>query len=112
MIEKNLGYIERALRLIAGVCLAVWTVTQPALGGIVWFAVVISVFLVLNGIFSRCYLWQVLGINSHRGRCSSGRCLSGQILEPAASPAGPVAAADATAPISPQRNLADSALGL
>jgi hypothetical protein len=112
MIEKNLGNIERALRLIAGLCLAVWAVTQPAPGAIVWFAVVISGFLVLNGVFSRCYLWFVLDINSRRAGCQSGRCLSGQILHPAAGPTGPVAAADATAPDSPQRNLADSALGL
>jgi hypothetical protein len=68
MIEKNLGNVERTLRLIAGVAFAVWVLIQPAMNGIEWFVSVIALFLVLNGIFSRCYLWFILDISS-RARC-------------------------------------------
>ena len=66
MIERNLGNIERVVRLIAGVALLVWAVMQPMLNGIEWFVMFISVALILNGVFSRCYLWYVLDINTCR----------------------------------------------
>ena len=64
MIERNLGNAERVVRLLLGMVFLGWAVTRPALNGIEWFVVVISTFLILNGIFSRCYLWYVLDINS------------------------------------------------
>ena len=69
MIEKNLGNIERVIRLFLGLFFLAWALTRPALNGIEWFVILISTFLILNGIFSRCYLWFVLDINS----CPSGR---------------------------------------
>lgn len=68
MIERNLGNIERSFRLIAGLILMGWTLTQSSLNGMEWFIAVVSTALILNGIFSRCYLWYVLDINS----CSAG----------------------------------------
>jgi hypothetical protein len=38
------------------------------LNGIEWFVTVIALFLILNGIFSRCYLWYILDINTTRKR--------------------------------------------
>lgn len=64
MIEKNLGNIERVIRLSLGILFALWIWNQPALNGIEWFVSIISLFLILNGVFSRCYLWYVLDINS------------------------------------------------
>ncbi len=64
MIEKNLGNIERIFRLFGGLVLLAWALTRPSLNGIEWFVVVISAALILNGIFSRCYLWFVLDINT------------------------------------------------
>jgi Inner membrane protein YgaP-like, transmembrane domain len=64
MIEKNLGNLERTLRLIGGIGFALWVLLQPDMNGIEWFVSIISVFLILNGIFSRCYLWFILDINS------------------------------------------------
>ena len=64
MIEKNLGNIERVIRLFFGLAFLAWAMTRPALNGIEWFVIAISIALVLNGIFSRCYLWFVLDINS------------------------------------------------
>ncbi len=64
MIERNLGNLERVIRLLLGIGLLIWAVTQGDLGGLGWLIVLISTFLILNGIFSRCYLWYVLDINS------------------------------------------------
>jgi hypothetical protein len=64
MIEKNLGNVERLIRLVAGILFAGWAVTQSSLNGVEWFVVVVSSFLILNGVFSRCYLWYVLDINT------------------------------------------------
>ena len=67
MIERNLGNIERLLRLVVGLAFAAWTVTQPAMNAIEWFVAGVSLFLILNGVFGRCYLWFVLDINTNDG---------------------------------------------
>ncbi|MBU3069026.1 DUF2892 domain-containing protein [Aestuariicella sp. G3-2] len=64
MIEKNIGNIERIFRVLFGVILAAWAAIQPDLNGIEWFVLVISLMLVLNGVFSRCYFWYILDINT------------------------------------------------
>ena len=65
MIEKNLGNLERFIRLVMGLALALWTLQQPALNGVELFVAIVSLCLVLNGVFSRCYLWYILDINSN-----------------------------------------------
>ena len=67
MIEKNLGNAERVVRLLAGLALLAWALSRPQLNGIEWFVMLTSSFLILNGIFSRCYLWYVLDLNTCRG---------------------------------------------
>jgi hypothetical protein len=64
VIERNLGNIERLVRLAMGLAFLAWALGQPALNGIEWFVIGISVALILNGVFSRCYLWFVLDINT------------------------------------------------
>ncbi|MCB1729227.1 MAG: DUF2892 domain-containing protein [Halieaceae bacterium] len=64
MIDRNIGNVERLLRLAMGLALTLWAYQQNALNAVDWFVVVIAVALVLNGIFSRCYLWYVLDINT------------------------------------------------
>ncbi len=64
MIDKNLGNFERLFRLACGVVFLAWALTRPALNGIEWFVILVSTALILNGVFSRCYLWYVLDINS------------------------------------------------
>jgi hypothetical protein len=64
MIERNLGNFERLLRLSFGIAIGFWALIQPSMNGIEIFVIVISIMLTLNGIFSRCYLWFVLDINS------------------------------------------------
>jgi hypothetical protein len=77
MIEKNLGNLERIVRLAMGVCFAIWTIAQPTMNGIEWLVMIVSMALILNGVFSRCYLWFILDIDSrseegrtrHTGAC-------------------------------------------
>lgn len=66
MIEKNIGNIERVLRILAGLALGSWFLVQPHLNGIEWFIFAVSIMLILNGVFSRCYLWFVLDVNTTR----------------------------------------------
>jgi hypothetical protein len=68
MIERNLGNFERIIRLLTGLVLVGWVVKQPHLNGIEWFVLLISVALILNGVFQRCYLWYVLDINTRVGQ--------------------------------------------
>ncbi|PLW70177.1 YgaP family membrane protein [Pseudohalioglobus lutimaris] len=64
MIERNLGNAERVFRLMLGIALALLTVTREHINGIEWFVAICSLFLILNGIFSRCYLWYILDLDS------------------------------------------------
>jgi hypothetical protein len=64
MIKKNLSSIERWLRLAVGLLLGGWAVSRPELDAVAWAGVVASLFLVLNAVFGRCYLWHVLEISS------------------------------------------------
>ena len=65
MIDRNLGNAERVIRLVLGIALASWTITRDSMNGIEWFVALCSLFLILNGIFSRCYLWYILDLNSN-----------------------------------------------
>ena len=60
----NLGTLERALRFVLGVLLGGWALTQPELDTVGWLTAIAALFLVLNGIFGRCYLWHILDISS------------------------------------------------
>ncbi len=64
MIERNLGNIERVVRLFLGVAFAAWAFSQPALNVIEWFVTFVALALILNGIFSRCYVWYLLDIDT------------------------------------------------
>lgn len=64
MFERNIGNVERIVRLIFGVFFAGWVAIQPHLNGIEWFVMIVSLSLILNGIFSRCYFWYILNINT------------------------------------------------
>ena len=72
MIERNLGNIERLVRLAFGILFLAWSLTQPALRFTEYFVMVVATALILNGVFSRCYLWYVLDINTCER--SDGNC--------------------------------------
>ncbi|MEM6583284.1 MAG: DUF2892 domain-containing protein, partial [Pseudomonadota bacterium] len=62
MIKRNLGNTERAARFVVGVVLLVWAWREPELSALEWGVVIAASALVLNGVFSRCYLWYVLDL--------------------------------------------------
>lgn len=64
MIGRNIGNVERVFRLMFGLLLGAWFATRPGLNGMDWFVLVASLALILNGVFSRCYLWYILDINT------------------------------------------------
>lgn len=64
MIERNLGNIERLVRLAIGILFLAWSLSQPALLFTEYFVMVVAAALILNGVFSRCYLWYLLDINT------------------------------------------------
>lgn len=64
MIERNLSHIERLVRFVFGLVFAVWTLAQPSLTVIDWLVFSVALMLMLNGIFSRCFLWWMLRINT------------------------------------------------
>lgn len=66
MIEKNLGNIERVFRLVFGLVFGAWVIMQPNLDATAWFVLAVSMMLILNGVFSRCYLWFILDINTSK----------------------------------------------
>lgn len=67
MIERNLENLERLVRLVMGLCFGVWVLAQPDYNGMELFVSVVAVALILNGIFSRCYLWFVLDMKPESG---------------------------------------------
>ena len=67
MIEKNLGNVERIIRLCTGSALILWLAVQPAVSGMDWFIAIVSLALILNGVFSRCYFWFILDIDTQKG---------------------------------------------
>ena len=64
MFERNLGNLERVVRLLFAIGLTVWALAQPDLNLTEIFVLIIAVMLALNGIFSRCYFWYLLNINT------------------------------------------------
>jgi hypothetical protein len=71
MFEKNLGNIERILRLLTGIFFIGWALMQDTMNGIDWFIVIVSLMLILNGIFSRCYLWYILELDTRSSKDSA-----------------------------------------
>ena len=64
MIERNLGNIERVIRLLLGIVFLGWVLTRSDANWVDLFVTIISVALILNGVFARCYLWFVLDVNT------------------------------------------------
>jgi hypothetical protein len=71
MIERNIGNAERIVRLVFGFAFGALALTQPAMNSVVeWFVIIVAVSLMLNGIFSRCYLWYLLDVDT-TAQCDS-----------------------------------------
>ena len=77
MIDKNLGALERVVRLTVAAFLALWIISRPDIGMLECIAGIAALFLVLNAIFGRCYLWSWLGLSScDCRRLENGQCES------------------------------------
>jgi len=64
MINRNLGPTERLLRLSCAVLLTGWLLARGSHDILSVVAGIAALALFANAIFSRCYLWALLGINS------------------------------------------------
>jgi hypothetical protein len=64
MINRNLGTLERMLRLGVAVLLTGWLLARDSHDLLSVLAGIAALALFANAIFSRCYLWALLGINS------------------------------------------------
>lgn len=64
MINRNLGTIERLIRLAGAVLLSGWLLARGSHDILSVVAGVAALALFANALFSRCYLWALLGINS------------------------------------------------
>ncbi len=65
MIDRNIGNAERIVRFSFGLLFGTWALMQPSMNTFAeWFVIILSASLMLNGIFSRCYLWYLLDVNT------------------------------------------------
>jgi hypothetical protein len=65
-MKPNLSIFERVVRPLLGLLLASVALSQPEIGLLEAIVLVLSIFLILNGLLARCYLWSWLGINTAR----------------------------------------------
>ena len=66
MIERNLGNIERGIRFSIGMLMLGFLLSRPEVSIVEWFVAIVALMLVLNGIFSRCYVWFLFDLNTHK----------------------------------------------
>jgi hypothetical protein len=63
-MQRNIGKIERILRLCLGLVICTSVVLQGSINLADTLLMVVGSFLILNGLTARCYLWRWLGISS------------------------------------------------
>jgi uncharacterized membrane protein HdeD (DUF308 family) len=68
MIERNLGNLERVIRLALGMIIVGLAISAPTLSLTELFVSFIGLTLILNGAFSRCYVWYFLKLNTTKQR--------------------------------------------
>ena len=75
-MKANLGKVEQGIRLCLGAIGVAAVLASDEFGMVEGVALLLSVFLLLNGLTARCYLWAWLGLNSNKSGCDldqSGR---------------------------------------
>ena len=75
-MKANLGKIEQSIRLCLGIIGVAAVLGSDEFGLVEGVAFLLSLFLLLNGLTARCYLWAWLGLNSNKSDCDldqSGR---------------------------------------
>ena len=68
-MKKNVGPIERAVRLVLGGIAIAVVASQPHFGLSETIVGLAGVFLILNALTARCYLWRWLGIDTNQANC-------------------------------------------
>lgn len=64
MINRNLGGVERLVRLFLAFALVTWVAAGDTLGWAQGIALLAAFALLWNAIFAKCYLWKWLGLNT------------------------------------------------
>ena len=63
-MKPNLSLFERIVRPLLGMVFASVALAQPAIGIVEVCLLIASLFLILNGLLARCYIWKWLGLNT------------------------------------------------
>lgn len=63
-MEKNVGSIDRIIRIVVGIVLLLWGVGNGGLLG--WIAVILGLIVLLTGILGWCWLYKLLKINTNK----------------------------------------------
>ena len=69
-MKANLGKVEQGIRLCIGAIGVAAVLGSDEFGMVEGIALLLSVFLLLNGLTARCYLWAWLGLNSKKSGCN------------------------------------------
>jgi hypothetical protein len=66
-LNRNVGNIDKTIRLVAGLVLLLWAFMSAGLASAVGLiAAIVGAVLVLTGLINFCPLFKLLGISSHR----------------------------------------------
>jgi len=65
-MKRNLSLFERIVRPLIGLLIGSIALAQPQIGVVEAIVLLFAVFLILNGLLARCYLWKWLGLNTAR----------------------------------------------
>ncbi|MDB4491290.1 DUF2892 domain-containing protein [Luminiphilus sp.] len=79
-MKKNLGPFERLIRLALGSASLFFVFIQPEWGVTEGIVAIVGLFLLLNALSARCYLWRWLGIDTR----ASAQCDFSQASDRAA----------------------------
>ncbi len=63
-MKPNLSVFERVVRPLIGIGLILLALSLGGWGLLEWGLLIAGVFLILNGLLARCYLWRWLGLNT------------------------------------------------
>ena len=67
-LARNVGSIDKIIRLVVGALLALWAFLGSGLGSVTGLvALVVGVVLIATGLINFCPLFKILGISSFRG---------------------------------------------
>jgi len=69
-MKANLGKVEQGIRLCLGAIGVAAVLGSDEFGMVEGIALLLSVFLLLNGLTARCYLWAWLGLTSKKSGCN------------------------------------------